>query len=161
MTRPLSILGLVISLAAVTIVAALGGFASAQAAGFYRELVRPSWAPPGWLFGPVWTFLYVLMGVAAWRVWRSGPFAQTRRALALHGVQLVLNALWSWIFFAWQEGLWAGIEIVVLWGCILATVLAFRCHDALAAWLMVPYLLWVSFATVLTWAMTYLNPLVL
>ena len=86
---------------AVSFIGAIGSF---QAQSFYGELVQPSWAPPSWLFGPVWTTLYTLMGIAAWLVWRNGGFGAQRKALTLYLVQLVVNALWSWIFFAWRLG---------------------------------------------------------
>src|SRR5262245_55373756 len=82
--------------------AALGAVASVEAAAFYEQLARPSWAPPPWLFGPVWTILYVLMGVAAWLVWRAHGFEEGKVALTLFVVQLGANALWSWLFFAWH-----------------------------------------------------------
>lgn len=161
MTRTTQALGLLVSLLLVSVVATFGGLASVQAAPFYRELVRPPWSPPPWIFGPVWTMLYILMGVAAWRVWRGRGAEATAGAIGWHVLQLILNALWSWIFFAWHEGMWASIEIVVLWVVIVLTIGAFRRHDRIAAWLMVPYLAWVTFAMALTFALTYLNPLLL
>lgn len=162
-----NLIGLIISLLIVFVAAASGGLASSQAGSVYLDLVRPAWAPPGWLFGPVWTFLYILIAIAAWRVWRSRKtdtargLGDVRGALTLYLVQLVLNALWTWIFFTWQLGTWALIEIVVLWLLIIYTIIAFSRHDRLAAWLMAPYLLWVTFATALTYALWQLNPLTL
>lgn len=138
--------------------AAVGGFASASAGEFYRELARPSWAPPGWLFGPVWSILYALMGIAAWLVWRARGFAGARSALVLFIVQLVANALWTWLFFVWRQGSLAFAEIVLLWVLILATIVLFWRVSNVAAALLLPYLAWVSFAAALTLATWRLNP---
>lgn len=143
------------------VAAALGGLASANAGGFYLELARPAWAPPSWLFGPVWTALYILMGTAAWLVWRKGGWRGSGTALKLFLVQLALNSLWTWLFFVWRLGALALVEIVVLWLLILLTIMAFRKVSPTAAWLLVPYLLWVGFATALTLALWLGNPLLL
>lgn len=138
-------------------VAGLGAAASIDAASFYAQLDRPAWAPPAWVFGPVWSVLYTMMGVAAWLVWRSATPGR-RAALGWFGAQLVANALWSWLFFGWRLGAWAAAEVLLLWALIVATVLAFRRLSGLAAGLLLPYLLWVSFASVLTWAVWQRNP---
>ena len=138
--------------------AAVGGVASAGAGPFYAQLARPSWAPPAWLFGPVWSLLYLLQGVAAWLVWRAGGFRGARAALGLFLVQLAANALWTWLFFSWRQGALAFAEILVLWVLIVATLAAFRRVQPLAAALLLPYLLWVSFAAALTFAVWRLNP---
>jgi tryptophan-rich sensory protein len=138
--------------------AAVGALASARAAEFYQQIARPDWAPPAWLFSPVWTALYLLMGIAAWRVWRAHGFRLGRTALTLYVVQLAANALWSWVFFAWRQGGLAFAEIILLWCLIVATIAAFRPLDRPAAALMLPYLAWVSFATALTFATWRLNP---
>ena len=130
--------------------------ASVDAAAFYAQLSKPSWAPPASVFGPVWTALYGLMGLAAWLVWRSPGFKGV--ALALFGAQLAANALWSWLFFAWHQGALAAVEILVLLALIVATVAAFWRTSGLAALLLVPYLAWVSFASVLTWSVWRSNP---
>lgn len=143
----------------VFVAAAVGAVASVDAPSFYAQLNKPSWAPPAGMFGPVWTVLYALMGVAAWLVWRSpGP---KRAALTLFGAQLAANALWSWLFFAWHRGALAAVEILVLLALIVAMIVAFWRISRLAALLMVPYLLWVSFASVLTWAVWRSNPTLL
>ena len=129
--------------------------------GFYETLLRPSWAPPAWLFGPVWTVLYLLMGVAVWLVWRPAGFRAAAAPLTLFLVQLVLNALWTWIFFAWNRGGLAFAEILVLWVLILATLVAFWRARPLAGVLFVPYLAWVTFAAALNLAMWRMNPAVL
>jgi len=142
-------------LAASFAAAAVGALATRQAPEFYAELVRPDWAPPAWLFGPAWTVLYALMGIAAWRVWRKAGFGT---ALYLFLGQLALNALWSWLFFAWRLGAAAFGEIVLLWALIAATLVAFFRVDRIAGALLVPYLLWVSFASALTYAVWRANP---
>jgi tryptophan-rich sensory protein len=142
---------------------AVGGIASRDAGVFYGALAKPIWAPPGWVFGPVWSALYVLMGVAAWLVWRARPAtpadrARRRRGLALFVGQLGLNALWTWLFFAWRQGAVAFGEIALLWLAVVITAWHFGRVRPLAAWLLVPYLGWVSFATALTWAVWQSNP---
>jgi len=146
-------------LLAAFVTAAVGAVASVDAPSFYAQLSKPSWAPPAWVFGPVWTVLYGLMGIAAWLVWRSpGP---KRAALTLFGAQLVANALWSWLFFAWHRGALAAVEILLLLALIVAMIMAFWHVSRAAALLMVPYLLWVGFASLLTWAVWRSNPTVL
>lgn len=163
MTLPKSkqIIGLVAWLATCFLAAAIGAAASVQAGSFYTQLVRPDWAPPPQWFGPVWTILYALMGIAAWLVWRAGGFRAARTALALFLVQLAVNALWSWLFFGWHLGALAVADIIVLWLLIVATLIAFWRIRPLAGALLVPYLLWVSFATALNYVVWQLNPLVL
>ncbi len=134
----------------------VGAVASVDASSFYAELSKPSWAPPAAVFGPVWSALYALMGVAAWLVWRSPGSKGV--AWGLFGAQLAANALWSWLFFAWHRGALAAVEVLVLLALIVATVGAFWRTSRLAALLLVPYLLWVSFASVLTWAVWRSNP---
>lgn len=153
------LLGLLGWLLAAFVTAAVGAVASVDAASFYAQLSKPSWAPPAWVFGPVWTVLYGLMGIAAWLVWRSP--APKRAALTLFAAQLAANALWSWLFFAWHRGALAAVEILVLLALIVAMIVAFWRSSRLAAWLLVPYLLWVSFASVLTWTVWRSNPTLL
>jgi len=136
--------------------AAIGAIASVDAAGFYAQLSKPSWAPPAAVFGPVWSVLYCLMGVSAWLVWRSPR--RSRSALGLFVAQLVANAFWSWLFFAWHRGAFAAAEVLLLLALIALTVRAFWQSDRLAAVLLVPYLLWVAFASALTWSVWQSNP---
>jgi translocator protein len=143
------------------IAAAFGALAATDAPTFYAELVRPAWAPPASIFGPVWSALYALMGVSAWLVWRARGFAPARAALVLFVVQLAANALWSWLFFAWRLGALAFAEVLVLWGLIIATVILFWRVRPLAAVLLLPYLAWVTFASALTFAIWRLNPALL
>lgn len=149
--------GLVAWLLGVFAVAAIGAIASADAAAFYGQLSKPAWAPPSGLFGPVWTLLYALIGIAGWLVWRS-PGRHQAPGWALYASQLAANALWSWLFFAWQRGALAAIEVLVLLVLIAGNVLAFRRHSRVAAWLLVPYLAWVAYASALTWAVWRANP---
>ena len=148
---------LVVSFAA----SAVGAVASIQAKSFYSQLVQPSWAPPPEIFGPVWTVLYTLMGIGAWLVWRSGGFRSNRGALTLFLLQLAFNALWSWLFFAWNLGVLALADIAVLCILILYTLVSFWRVRPLAGGLLIPYLLWVSFAGVLNFSLWQLNPQVL
>ena len=125
---------------------------------WYGSLVKPSWSPPAWLFGPVWTLLYLLMAVAAWLVWREGGWTKQRRPLALYCAQLVLNAAWTPLFFGLRQPGLALAGIALLWCAILATLLTFAPVQKLAAWLLAPYLAWVSFATALNFSLWRLNP---
>ncbi len=152
------LIGLLTWLVATFLAAGVGAVASIDAASFYRQLVRPEWAPPASVFGPVWTGLYLLMGIAAWLIWRIGGFSAARFALTLFLVQLVANALWSWLFFAWHLGGPAFAEIVLLWVLIIATLISFWRLHLLAGALLIPYLLWVSFALALNYSVWQLNP---
>lgn len=153
--------GLLVWLTITFIAAAIGAFASLDAGSFYSQLQRPEWAPPAGVFGPVWSTLYVLMGIAAWLVWRKEGFAAVRTALLLYLVQLVVNSLWSWLFFGWHLGGLALIDVIVLWGLIAVTLVLFWRVSRLDGLLLVPYLLWVSFATVLNYSVWQLNPALL
>jgi translocator protein len=124
---------------------------------WYAELAKPAWTPPAIVFGPVWTVLYAMMAVAAWLVWKAHGFGGARLALGLFGVQLILNAAWSWLFFGRQQPGLAFIDIVLLWVMIVATIIAFRRLRPGAAALLVPYLLWVSFAAALNFAIWRMN----
>lgn len=160
-TPLVSALGLAGWLLASLAAGAVGGWASANAAGFYAQLVQPAWAPPAGLFGPVWTLLFALMGLAAWLVWRRHGFGAAGAALALYGAQLVANALWSWLFFAWHQGAWALVDIALLWVLIAATAWAFWRWHRPAALLLLPYLAWVGFAAALNFKLWQLNPALL
>jgi tryptophan-rich sensory protein len=124
---------------------------------WYAGLQKPSWNPPGWLFGPVWTLLYTLMAVAAWLVWQQGGWAKQGRALRMFCIQLALNALWTPLFFGLRWPALALAEMVLLWLAIAATLVLFARVRRLAAWLLAPYLLWVSFAASLNFALWRLN----
>jgi tryptophan-rich sensory protein len=138
--------------------ASIGAAASIDASSFYGELVRPGWAPPSVVFGPVWTILYVLMGIAAWLVWRAQGFRAARMPLILFLVQLAINALWSWLFFGWHLGVLAFADVLLLWWLIVTTIILFWRIRPLAGVLLIPYLLWVSFASALCYSIWKLNP---
>jgi tryptophan-rich sensory protein len=161
MTTQKQIVGLIGWLIVSFIGAAIGGAASIEAGPFYTQLVRPGWAPPPSIFGPVWTVLYALMGIAAWQVWRVAGFRAAGFALTLFLVQLVFNALWSWLFFRWHRGALAFVDILLLWALIVATLIAFWRISSLGGALLVPYLLWVTFAAGLNYSVWQLNPLLL
>jgi translocator protein len=145
-------------LAASFIVAAVGGsFTSAGMPEWYMSLEKPAFNPPSWVFGPVWTALYIMMAVAAWLVWKRSGFRGARTALTFYFVQLALNLAWSAIFFALRSPGWALVEIVILWLAIAWTLRLFFHHSATAGWLMAPYLAWVSFAAALNAAIWRLN----
>jgi benzodiazapine receptor len=137
-------------------VAAIGGVVTnGSVRSWYPMLTKPAWNPPGWVFGPVWTALYAMMAVAAWLTWRQDGWGG---ALALFGVQLALNAAWSLLFFGLHRIDLALADIVLLWAAIVATTAAFWKVAPVAGWLFVPYLLWVTFATALNFALWKLNP---
>ncbi len=150
--------GLIAWLLLCFVAAGVGGVASIDAAVFYGRLTRPDWAPAATVFGPIWTLLYALMAVGAWLVWGQGGFRHHARALTVFIAQLALNALWTWLFFAWRSGAWALLDIVLLDVLIAATVVMFWRSHKMAGVLMVPYLAWVSYASALTWALLSLNP---
>jgi tryptophan-rich sensory protein len=157
--RTQDIVGLVVAVAIPLAVGAVGGVAtSSSVSTWFPTLAKPPWNPPNWLFGPVWTLLYVLMGVAVWLVWRKGFDAPgVRSALILFGVQLLFNLGWSVVFFGLRRVGWGLIEIVVTWVLILATLIAFYRLRPAAGWLLAPYQLWVTFATALNASIWWLN----
>ena len=125
--------------------------------GWYRELAKPSWNPPNSVFAPVWTLLFILMGIALWRV-RQSPFCPgVKYAQISFGIQLVLNVAWSGIFFAMHQPFWAFIEILFLWMAILVTLVLFFRVSRFAGFMLVPYLAWVTFATILNFSIWQLN----
>jgi tryptophan-rich sensory protein len=136
--------------------AGLVGAATTDTA-LYREIMRPTWAPPGWVFGPVWITLYTMMGVATWLVWRTGPSPDRRRAMTSFAVQLALNAAWTPVFFGLRSIGGGLLVIAVLNVAILATIVTFGRRSQLAAWLLVPYAAWVGFATALTTELWRIN----
>lgn len=150
---------LILAITVPLAVGGLSGLATARGvASWYPTLAKPSFNPPAWVFGPTWTVLYILMGVALFLVWRQGLDTQgVRLALIAFGVQLMLNALWSIIFFRMQSPGWAFAEIILLWIAIIATLWAFWRVLPAAGWLLVPYLAWVSFAGVLNGSIWILN----
>lgn len=151
-------LGLGVWLGITGLAAAAAGSGSVAAPAFYARLALPAWAPPAWVFGPVWSALYALMGISAWLVWRARGFPGASFALLLYLLQLAVNTIWSWLFFHWQLGLLALADILLLLVLILATLIAFGRIPPLAGWLLLPYLLWVGFAAALNHAIWQLNP---
>ena len=142
---------------AVTFLApALGAWA--MPGEWYASLRKPSWNPPSWLFGPVWTALYLMMATAAWLVWRRGGCSGQRRALTLYLVQLVLNAAWTPLFFGLKMPGIAFAEILLLLAAVVTTAFAFRRVNKAAGALLVPYIAWVSFAGFLNFTLWRLNP---
>lgn len=150
--------GLAVWLAVAFTAAAVGAVASIDASVFYAQLVRPAWAPPASVFGPVWSVLYLLMGIAAWLVWREHDASRLQAALTLFVVQLGTNALWSWLFFAWRKGALAFAAVLILLALIAATIAAFWRIRRLAGVLLLPYFGWVAFASTLAWTVWRDNP---
>lgn len=149
---------LIIALLIPLAVGAISGyFTTAGVNGWYAAAAKPAFNPPNWIFGPVWTTLYALMGIALYLVWKTdAPTRQT--AVILFGVQLALNFAWSFIFFSLKQPGWAFAELLLMWVMILLTIFAFGKISSLAAWLLVPYISWVSFAGVLNYFIWKLNP---
>lgn len=153
--------GSIVCVALPLLAGAIGGIASASAPVFYGQLVKPEWAPPPSLFGPVWTVLYLMMGIAALLVWRSAAWVRTRGVLSFFVIHLVVNAAWSWLFFYWRLGAGSFAGIVVLWVMIVAVMIWFGRFRRSAALLLVPYLGWVTFAAALNWTLWQRNPALL
>jgi tryptophan-rich sensory protein len=138
--------------------AAVGAWLTSRSvATWYQGLAKPGWTPPDWVFGPVWSCLYLAMAVAGWLVWRQRTWSVVRVAIGLFGVQLLLNAAWSGLFFALRSPAIAFCEIVILWAAIAATTRAFWRISPAAGWLFVPYLSWSSFAAALNFAIWRMN----
>lgn len=153
------LIALFVALAVSFAAAGLGSIATSRSLRtWYVDLRKPAWNPPSWLFGPVWTLLYLAMAVASWRVWLQRDAADVAPVLALFAAQLLLNVAWSWVFFAFRDPARAFGTIVVLWALIALTVIAFARIDPIAGWLLVPYLAWVTFASALNFAVAKLNP---
>lgn len=160
------LIALVLSVALPLVLGGAGGVITASAIpGWYAELAKPSWNPPSWLFGPVWTILYVAMGIAAWRIWSLGTArdasptveAGVRSALLVYGIQLLLNASWTPVFFGLKRVDLALVIIVLMLAAIVETVRRFNRLDRPAAALLLPYLAWVTFATMLNASIWLLN----
>jgi tryptophan-rich sensory protein len=153
--------GVVMLLLFLAVCLGIGGFGSLFTASSVRDwyplIQKPAWTPPSWLFGPVWTMLYIMMAFAAWLVWRRRGLLDIKPALALFAVQLILNAAWSPLFFGLKNPLAGLLDIVALWAAILATLISFWKISPAAASLLVPYWLWVSFATILNFSIWRLN----
>jgi translocator protein len=151
-------LGLAVAVAICFAAAAIGSMLTMPALrDWYPTLDKPGWTPPNWIFGPVWTVLYLAMAVAAWMVWLRRSSSYVTSALILFAFQLVLNLAWSGLFFGLRAPGAALIEIVILWCAIAGTVASFRRISAAAGWILLPYLAWVGFAAALNFAIWQLN----
>lgn len=151
-------IGLAIFIAICLGAGGLGAIATTpEIEGWYKTIEKPTWNPPDDVFGPVWTTLYLMMAMAAWLVWKPAGLKSAAMPLMLFAVQLVLNIAWSWIFFSMHKPGWAFAEIVILWLAIVGTTVTFFRCSKIAGWLMIPYLVWVSFAGVLNFTIWRLN----
>lgn len=140
---------------ALPFIASAAGALFTSTYGWYEYISKPAFSPPNWVFGPVWTTLYLLMGISLYIVWNSK--AKKKNAITWYGVQLFLNAIWTPIFFGLQNPTLAFIDILLLWTAILITIISFSKISKNAAYLMIPYILWVSFAAILNLAIIMLN----
>jgi translocator protein len=155
-----NIVKLIISIAIPLAAGGLSGFfTTSEIPGWYQTITKPSWNPPSWIFGPVWTTLYILMGIALYLVWKNENVDASikRTAIILFAVQLILNFFWSLIFFKQHQIGWAFAEIIAMWIFIVLTIFAFAKVNNTAAWLLVPYICWVSFASILNYTIWRLN----
>lgn len=157
-TRLRSATALIVSTGICLLVGVSGSLVTATSVReWYPHIEKPSRTPPSSVFGPVWTVLYLLMGISVWLIWRDKGASARRTALLIFAVQLVLNGMWSFLFFGLRSPGWAALEIVLLWCSIVATMLAFSRIRRLAAGLLLPYLMWVSYAAALNVAIWNLN----
>lgn len=139
-------------------VGGISGYATAsEIPGWYATLQKPSFNPPNWLFGPVWTLLYILMGISFWLIWKSDDSTLKNKAMLFFAIQLALNFFWSIIFFSLHQTGWALLEIALLWVFILLSIISFHPVSRTAAYLLVPYICWVSFASALNFSIWKLN----
>ncbi|MEP7217629.1 MAG: TspO/MBR family protein [Bacteroidota bacterium] len=158
MTRPgIDWMPSILIFLAVIAIATLGGLATDTASAWYLHLSKPSWQPPGWLFGPVWSTIYLLLAISASLVWHAARGGSRSTLMALYGINGALNLAWSFIFFQGHTPLWAGIDIIILWCSILLIMVRAWPVSRAASLLLLPYLLWVSFASVLNWSIVGLN----
>lgn len=150
---------LIISILIPLAIGAVSGFfTTAEIPGWYQTINKPTWNPPSWIFGPVWTTLYVMMGIALFLIWKSDVSQTAKKtAIILFAAQLGLNFFWSFIFFNQHQPGWALVEIIVMWVSILLTIFAFAAVSKTGAWLLIPYISWVSFATILNYTIWQLN----
>jgi len=155
----IKIIKLAVSVLACLLAAFIGSTATISSIPtWYAYLLKPAFNPPNWIFGPVWTTLFIMMGIAAFLIWDKGlEKKEVRAALGIFGLQLILNVLWSVLFFGLHLPLFAFIDIILLWASILATIIYFYGISAAAAYLLIPYILWVSFASILNLSIVILN----
>lgn len=154
-----SFVKLVIAIALPVLIGGVSGFFTVSGVeSWYQTIQKPSWNPPNWVFGPVWTTLYVMMGIALWLVWKEDTSKELKLiAGILFAAQLTLNFFWSFIFFKLEQPGFAFLEILFMWVAILATIFAFAQVNKRAAWLLVPYISWVSFAAILNFTIWRMN----
>ncbi len=152
-------LKLIIAIAVCELAGIIGSvFTFSEIPNWYAGLIKPAVNPPSWIFGPVWTTLYALMGIAAFLIWKKGwDRADVRKALYAFGFQLVLNSLWSIVFFGMHQAGWAFVNLVAMWLAIAWTMALFYKISKPAMWLLLPYILWVSFAGYLNYSIWILN----
>ncbi len=149
---------LILSIVLCVSLGSVGGLVTvSEIPTWYASLNKPSFNPPNWLFGPVWTILYLLMGISVYMIWKQPVSKERNKALQLFILQFILNFCWSFIFFGLHATGWALIEMIALWILILLSILHFAKHSKTAAWLLVPYISWVSFALLLNAAIWKLN----
>jgi len=152
------VIGLIVCVVICFMVAAIGGYATTSSIDvWYAGITKPTWNPPNWIFGPVWSTLYLMMAISLWLVWRKSGITNAKFAIGIFAVQLVLNLLWSIIFFAMHQLGWALVEVIMLWSAIVLTIIVFHKHSKPAAYLLIPYLLWVTFASFLNYTIWSLN----
>lgn len=157
MFQSLSVKAVVVAIICVGLGSLSGILSGSGNTEWYNSLNMPSFQPPSWIFGPMWTLLYTLMGIAAARIWHISEDGLRSSAVRLFIIQLILNLIWSPLFFGMQNPLIALIVIVLMWIFILLTIISFSKIDKLSAYLLVPYIAWVSFATLLNASVVYLN----
>ena len=151
-------MGLIVSILVCFAASGVGAlFTTPNIEGWYQTLESPAGTPPNWIFGPVWSLLYLLMAISAWWIWKEKGFREAQRPLTIFAVQLTLNVLWSILFFGFQSPGVALLEIILLWIMILTTIVTFSRIAKVAGLLLIPYLLWVSFATYLNYGFWSLN----
>jgi benzodiazapine receptor len=154
----MKILQIIVSILIAQAAGLIGSLATADSlSNWYIDLVKPSWHPPNWLFGPVWTMLYTLMGIAAYLIWKQRDLPQAKTALWIYGIHLVFNGLWSFLFFGFKNPGLAFAEIIVLLTLIMITTIIFWRINSWAGIMMIPYIIWVSFATYLNFTLWQLN----
>lgn len=154
-----SYIKLLISIAIPLVVGVISGYFTVTGVeSWYQTIQKPSWNPPNWVFGPVWTTLYAMMGIALWLVWKEDTSRELKLiAGILFAAQLTLNFFWSFIFFKLEQPGFAFLEILFMWAAILATIFAFAQVNKTAAWLLAPYISWVSFAAILNFTIWRMN----
>ncbi len=157
--KSIDLVKLIISILVCQLAGLIGSiFTGPSITTWYATLTKPAFSPPNWLFAPVWTILYLLMGIAAFLIWRKGfDHSHIKKALTLFAVQLILNILWSPAFFGLRSPIFGLIVIIALWFTILLTIRIFLKLSMIAGFLLIPYILWVSFAAILNFSILILN----